>query len=123
VVRLVKDQQRSGTKFAEHVAKPGRVNLVRDQRVRQQEERTREPRVYGEAAFTPNGRKIFAIDDRECEPELGLKFILPLARHRWRRAHNDEIDAASEDELAQDQTGFDGLASADIVRDQQIDAR
>jgi hypothetical protein len=62
-------------------------------------------------------------DDRECEPELGLEFILPLAHHRRGRAHYDKIDTAPEDELTQYQTGFDGLAGADIVRDQQIGAR
>ena len=30
MVRLIEDQQRSGTKFAEHVTKPGRVHLVSD---------------------------------------------------------------------------------------------
>ena len=34
MVRLVKDQQRAGAKLAEKVAKPGSIDLVRDQRVR-----------------------------------------------------------------------------------------
>jgi hypothetical protein len=70
--------------------------------VREQEQRTRRPWVYGKAPLAPNGREIFAIDDRECEAELGLEFILPLAHHRRGRAHYDEIDTAPEDKLTQD---------------------
>ena len=61
--------------------------------------------------------------DLERKAKLGLQLILPLYRHRRRRSDHDEVHPAPEQELTCDQARFDRLAEADIVRNQQVDAR
>ena len=64
-----------------------------------------------------------AVDDVEGEAELGLELVLPLQRHRGRNGDQDEVDAAPQQQLAQDEAGLHGLAEPHIVGDQHIDAR
>ena len=64
-----------------------------------------------------------AVDDREPQPEPRLKFIRPLPKHRGRRRNDDKVDPTPQQQFAQDEAGFDRLAEADIIGDQQIDPR
>ena len=64
-----------------------------------------------------------AVDDRERQAELGLQLVLPLQGHRGRRGYEHEVDPPAPQELADHQPRLDRLAQADIVGDQQIDAR
>jgi hypothetical protein len=65
----------------------------------------------------------FAVEDLELEAELGGQFGLPLLDDRRRADDQDARGAAAGIEFAQDEAGFDGLAEADIVGDQQARAR
>ena len=49
--------------------------------------------------------------------------VAPLPTEGRGCKHQDAADAAPEQQLGQDQPGFDGLAESDVVRDQQADAR
>ncbi len=91
--------------------------------MRDDEARSRGPRIGGEAALAPERGEIFAIDERERQAELGLKLVLPLADHSGRRGHENEIDAPPQKHFAEDQARLDGLAGADVVGDQQVDPR
>ena len=86
----------------------------------------REPTLHG-LAENPRVRlrlqQVLAIDDREVEAELLRQLVLPLQQHRSRRRDDDHLDAAPQEQLSNDKTGFDRLAEADVVGDQQIDAR
>ena len=66
---------------------------------------------------------MLAIDDGEVEAEFLRQLVLPLQQHRRRRGDDDHLDAAAQQHLSNDQAGFDGLAEADVVGNQQIDAR
>ena len=66
---------------------------------------------------------MFAIDQSEGEAELCLKFILPLPNHSSGSGHEHEINATPQQHLAENQTCFHRLTRADIVRNQQVDAR
>ena len=86
----------------------------------------REPVDQGltaEAAQAPQLANALAIDDVEGEAELALQLVLPLVRHGGRRRDDDQVDAASQQQLARDQARLDRLAEADVVGDQQVDAR
>ena len=50
VVRLVQDKKRAGAKLAEYVTQAGRIYLIREQPVRDDEARAGRPGIYGEAA-------------------------------------------------------------------------
>jgi hypothetical protein len=114
---LVEDQQRTGAELAQHVSKAGDVGLFSEQAVGDDEARARRPRIDREAAQPTQLAQALAVDDVKRQAELALKFVLPLHRHRGRRADNDEIDPAPQQQLARDEPGLDGLAEADIVGD------
>ena len=78
------------------------------------------PRVDAETARPAQLREALTIDDREGQPEFGLELVLPLQRHRRRCRYRREVDAAPQEELAQDQPGFDRFTEADIVGDQEV---
>jgi hypothetical protein len=61
--------------------------------VRDDEARTRRPRIGGVAAPTSEDGEILAIDQCEGEAELRLKFILPLPNHSSRSGDKNKIDA------------------------------
>jgi hypothetical protein len=66
---------------------------------------------------------MFAIDQSEGEAKLRLKFVLPLPNHSSRSGDENEINAAPQKHLTENQTGFHRLAGSDIIGNQQIDAR
>ena len=87
------------------------------------EARADAPRIGGKPARPPGVQKVLAVDDGKVEAEFLRQFVLPLQEHRGRRRHDDHLNAATQEQLSNDQPGFHGLAEADIVCDQQIDAR
>ena len=123
VVRLVQDQQGTRPEPAQDVAQPSSVGLVGQQPGRHDEARTRRPGVHPEPAQPPQLRQALPVDDGEGQAELRLQLVLPLQGHGWRRGHQREVDAAAQQQLAQDQTGLDRLPQANIVGDQEVDAR
>ena len=123
MMRLVEDEQRARAEIAEHVAQPRDVVLVGQQAVRDDEARAGGPWIDGKAAQAPQLADALAIDDVEGEAELALKLVLPLHRHGGRRGDDDEIDAPAQQQLARDEAGLDRLAEADVVGDQEVDAR
>ena len=58
-------------------------------------------------------------DSDRVEIEFALELAGPLLDEMRRAQHGETVDLAAIDQLAQDQPGFDGLADADIVGDQQ----
>ena len=123
VVGLVENEQRAWPERREKVAKPSRVGLVGEDAVRDDETGAHAPRVRREASRPPRLQQVFPIDDGEVEAELLRQLVLPLEQHRRRRGDDDHLDAAPEQHLADDQAGLDRLAEADVVGDQQVDAR
>ena len=75
------------------------------------------------AAFATDAGKVLAVQNLEDQPEPLLHLALPLLHHRWRCGHNDRSDLSAQEELADDQTGFDRLAQPRVVRDEQVDPR
>ena len=86
----------------------------------------REPTLQG-LAEKPRVRRVskqvLPVDDREVETEFLRELVLPLQQHRSRRSDHDHVDAAPQQQFPHDQTGFDRLAEADIIGDQEVDAR
>jgi hypothetical protein len=123
VVRFVEDQQRTGAQLAEVVAKVGGVRLVDQQALGDEEPAVRGPGVGAVAAFASDARDVVAVEDHGGQAETAVEFVAPLQQHR-RRADDDEVvDAAAQQQLARDEAGFDRLAEAHVVGDEQVDAR
>src|ERR1700730_12941904 len=101
MVRLVQDKQSSRPEIAEQVPKTADVGLVGHQGVRDDEARARRPRIGGIAALTSEGGEMFAIDQREGEAELCLKFVLPLPNHSGRSGDENEINAPPQEHFAE----------------------
>ena len=91
--------------------------------VRDDETRADAPRIGGKPARPPGVQEVLAIDDGEVEAEFLRQLVLPLQQHRSWRRDNDHLNAAAQEQLSHDETGFHRLAEADVVGDQQIDAR
>ena len=123
VMGLVEDQHRAGTELAEPHAQARRIGLVCQEAVRDDEARAGRPGIYAEAPGPAQLRQPLAIDDLEGEAELGLQLVLPLKRHRRWGRHDNEVDAAAKQQLAQDEPSLDRLSEADVVCDQKIDPR
>src|ERR1700678_249995 len=123
MMRLIQDKESARTEIAEQVPKTAAVGLIGHQRVRDDEARTRRPRIGGIATLASEGGEMFAIDQSEGETELCLKLVLPLPNHSGGSGDENEINASPQEHFAENQTGFDRLAGADIVGNQQVDPR
>ena len=65
----------------------------------------------------------FAVDDAELQAELVAHLFLPLHLQRGRADDQHRANPVAQDHFLNDQAGFDGLAEADVVGNQQIDPR
>ena len=81
------------------------------------------PGVDREAAFPAHAGHICAVENRERESEARFHLVAPLLQHRRRAGDDDAIDPPAEQQLARDQARLDRLAEADIVGDEEVDAR
>jgi hypothetical protein len=122
MMRLVEDQHRAGPERRKEFAEPAHIHFVRQDAMGDDEARADAPRIGGKAARPPGVQEVLSVDDCEVEAELLSQLVLPLQQHRSRRRDNDHLDAAAQEQLSNDQTGFHRLAETDIVGDQQIDA-
>ena len=122
MVRLVEDQHRAGPERRKEFAEPAHVHLVGQDAVGDDEARADAPRIGGKPARPPGVQEVLAVDDGEVEAEFLRQLVLPLQQHRGRRRDDDHLNAAAQEQLSNDQTGFHRLAEADVVGDQQIDA-
>ena len=63
-----------------------------------------------------------AVNDLERELEL-VHLVLPLMLQRGRADDEDAADALTREQFLHHQSGFDSLAQAHVVGDEQVDAR
>jgi hypothetical protein len=122
-MRLIEDEHRARPELPEQLAKPADVGLVGDNAMGDEEARADAPRVGGEPARAACLQEVLAVDDGEVEAELLGQLVLPLQQHRGGRRNDDYLDAAPEQHLPHDEAGLDRLAKANVVGDQQVDAR
>jgi hypothetical protein len=64
-----------------------------------------------------------AVDDAQLEAELVAHLIAPLDLQAGRADHEHSARAMAQEQLLHRQAGLDGLAQADVVGDEQADAR
>ena len=57
MMRLIENEQGARAEFAKPVAKTGGIDFIRHERMGQEEQRARTPRVHGEAALAPHARE------------------------------------------------------------------
>ena len=81
----------------------------------------RAPGVDAEAALAPHPGEVVAVDDLEQQTEAFLQLAAPLLEHRGRGGDDDVLDLLAEQQLLGDQAGFDRLAEAGVVGDEQVD--
>ena len=120
---FIKDEKRSRSKFAKGITEAGGINFVGEQTVGNNEARTSRPRINRIATQPPHFTNSFPVDDFERKAKFCFEFVLPLDRHRRWGCNDDEIDPAAQQQFSRDQASFNGLAQANIIRDQQIHAR
>ena len=83
----------------------------------------RGPRIDPEPSRLAGLGQICLVEKAKGQAEAGLQFILPLQQHGRRAGHHDLPDLFPQQQLAGNQPGFDGLAEAHIITDEQIDTR
>ena len=121
VVRLVEDQQAAWPHRSEPRAHRVGVGGVGEQPVRDQEAAVGGPRVGAEAPFAPDAGQVPAVQNLEDEPEALLHLPLPLLEHRRGRGHHDGTHLPPQQQLAHDQSRFDGLPQSRVVGDEEVD--
>src|SRR5690554_7446692 len=80
------------------------------------------PRVGVDAAFAPQLLDVSSVDHAEVEAELLQHLDTPFFLQRSGTDDQDGTGAVPEQHLLDDQSGLDGLAQPDIVRDEEVDA-
>jgi hypothetical protein len=87
-------------------------------------EKTRKscPRVDAVASFLTYSLNVGPVEYLKSEPESTLKLILPLEKHRRRTSNYDFPYPATEQQFAGYKPSLDGLAEADVIGDEKIDA-
>ena len=74
------------------------------------------------AAPLAEGRQLGWLDELKLLAEVQTHFRLPLAHEPLGRNHQDALHSTTQLQLAQHQTGFDGLAETYLVSEQVADA-
>ena len=123
VVGFIEDEQRVRRQGAEPVAHRSAVVFVDEQLVRDEEARVSGPGVDAEAAFLADAFHVGAVHDLEDQAEAGFEFVFPLQQHRGRAGDDDVVDATAQQQFGGDESCFDGLAEADVIGDEEVDAR
>ena len=82
----------------------------------------RGPGVDAVAALAAHAADEVAVEHREGEAEARLQLVLPLQDDRRRARDDDAADLLAQEQLADDQPRLDGLAEADVVGDEEVDA-
>ena len=123
VVGLVEDQQRAGAEVAEPVAQRCSVSLVDQQPVRDQEPGVGRPGIDPVATLLTDPGDVLLVEDLEDHPEPVFQLVLPLVEHRWRARHDDVLDLLAEQQFPGNQAGFDRLAEAHVVGDEEVHPR
>jgi hypothetical protein len=123
MVRLVEDQQGTRQQLAELVAQAGRIRLVDQQTLGNEKARVRGPGIGAVTPFATNAGQVFAVEDGGRKPKARFELVAPLQQHR-RRAHDDDVvNLPTEQQFARNEPGLDRLAKADVIGNEEIDAR
>ena len=91
--------------------------------VRRDDAAERPPGIGVRAEPAPQLVGLVAVDEVELEGELFPHLVLPLQAQRSRCQDEDALDSPADEQLAQDEAGFDGLAEAHVIGDEQAHAR
>ena len=83
----------------------------------------RRPGVHRVPALDLHPAHVVSVERDEREAEPLIQFLFPLQHHRRRGRDDDAADPLTHQQLANDQAGFDRLAKADVVGDEQVHAR
>ena len=81
------------------------------------------PRVHRPAAFLADAFHGLPVECFEEQAEPGLELVAPLRHHRRRAHHDDVLHASAEEQLAGNEARLDRLAEADVIGDEEVDAR
>ena len=81
-------------------------------------ERTPGVGVHAEPPLQPLGA--LPVHDLEAQRELFPEFVPPLLAQRGGRENQNALNAPSQEQLGEDQTGLDGLPETHVVGDQQF---
>ena len=81
------------------------------------------PGVDPETPLLADSREIGPIQDHEEEAEALLHLRLPLLENRRGRSDHDSFRLLAKQQLPGDEAGFDGLAEAGVVGDEEVHAR
>src|SRR6266849_5524368 len=81
------------------------------------------PGVDVQAALAPEVFHQVAIDDAELQAEFVAHLVTPLYLQRGGADDEDFAGTVTNDEFLADEPGFDGFAEANVIGDEQVDAR
>ena len=121
VMGFIQDEQRAAAEGPQPVAQWSCIGFVDEQAVRHQESDMRTPRIDAEAARTPHLLHVFLVENHEGQTEAGVQFLLPLQEHGRGAGHDDLAHLLAQQQLAGNEPGFNRLAQADVIGDEEVD--
>jgi len=119
----VEDEQRSRTQIVEPRVHRADVGFINEQPVGDEKTRESRPGIDAVPALAADPLHVVAVENLEGEAEAIFQLVTPLEKHRGRSGRDDFLNATAQQEFGRDETGLDGLAEADIVRDEEVHAR
>ena len=123
VVGLVQDQQATRQQLAQPLPHRVRVGRIDEQVVRDEKTAVRAPGVDPEAPLLADPREPAPVQNHEEEAEALLHLRLPLLENGRGRGDHDSFRLLAKQQLPGDEAGFDGLAEAGVVGDEEVHAR
>ena len=123
VVGFVEDEERAGLEVAEPVAERARVGLVAQEGVRQDEAGVGGEGVDAVAPLAAPGENEVSVEDGEREAEAAVQLVAPLEDDGGRAGDDDLLHPLPHEQLADDEARLDRLPEADVVGDEEADAR
>ena len=127
IVRLIHDQQVELARMTDvrrdHVTHGTQTLTALGPIHRRDETWMRRPRIGVDAAFAPQSFDVVGVHHEELEAELLQHLDAPLLLKRRGADDQDGARAMPQQQFLNDQTGLDGFAEADVVGNEQVDAR
>src|SRR5262245_30424825 len=86
----------------------------------QNEARARRPWIYAKSLDSTKLGNPFTVQEIKLQSELGLKLILPLKCHCWRRGYQHKVNAPPQQQFAEHKPSLYSLSESHIISNQQI---
>ncbi len=123
MVRLIQNQEAARPECSQPIGQRSCIGLIDQQTMRDQESGVRSPGVDPKTTFPTNILNVVLIQNFKMQSEAAVQLLLPLEKHRRRTGYDDVAYLLSEKQFTGNQSGFNCLSDANIIRDKEVNPR